>query len=288
MGHGELLLGIDIGTSACKAAVFDRSGNALAQAAAEYPVYHPEAGAAEQDAGEWYSAACRAVRELLSGSVRNTDITAVGIDGQSWACIPVKNGRETATTPIWMDTRSAGICAELENRFGRDRLFSVCGNPMQPGYCTPKYIMMSRRMPNVMEQADAVLSSNGYIAYRLTGEMTLDASQGYGWSFFDMKKRTYDTALMDEMGIPFRQMPRICSSHEIIGRVTPTAAVETGLCAGTPVAAGGLDAACAALGAGIYRAGETQEQGGQAGGMSICEDMPSSDIRLILGCHVVP
>ncbi|MBO4367511.1 MAG: carbohydrate kinase, partial [Clostridia bacterium] len=47
-------------------------------------------------------------------------------------------------------------------------------------------------------------------------------------------------------------------------------------------------AACAALGAGIYRAGETQEQGGQAGGMSICEDMPSSDIRLILGCHVVP
>ena len=230
MGCGELLLGIDIGTSACKAAVFDRSGNALAQAAAGYPVCHPETGAAEQDAGEWYSAACHAVRELLSGSVRNTDIAAVGIDGQSWACIPVKNGRETAPTPIWMDTRSAGICAELESRFGRDRLFSVCGNPMQPGYCTPKYIMMSRRMPDVMEQADAVLSSNGYIAYRLTGEMTLDVSQGYGWSFFDMKKRAYDSALMDEMGIPSGQMPRICPRQGYAGRGCRDRALRRNAC----------------------------------------------------------
>ncbi len=44
------------------------------------------------------------------------------------------------------------------------------------------------------------------------------------------------------------------------------------LAAGTPVVAGGLDAACGTLGAGVIHPGETQEQGGQAGGMSICMD----------------
>ena len=62
----------------------------------------------------------------------------------------------------------------------------------------------------------------------------------------------------------------------------------TGLTAGTPVVAGGLDAACGTLGAGVVDAGQTQEQGGQAGGMSICLNNYAADRRLILGQHVVP
>jgi xylulokinase len=74
----------------------------------------------------------------------------------------------------------------------------------------------------------------------------------------------------------------------VIGAVSAEAARLTGLKAGIPVVAGGLDAACGALGAGVYRAGQTQEQGGQAGGMSICMDRCVADRRLILGRHVVP
>ena len=55
-----------------------------------------------------------------------------------------------------------------------------------------------------------------------------------------------------------------------------------------PVVAGGLDAACGTLGVGVIHDGETQEQGGQAGGMSICMDHYCADERLILGTHVVP
>ena len=57
---------------------------------------------------------------------------------------------------------------------------------------------------------------------------------------------------------------------------------------GIPVVAGGLDAACGTLGAGVIHPGETQEQGGQAGGMSICIDSYQADPRLILGYHVIP
>ena len=66
------------------------------------------------------------------------------------------------------------------------------------------------------------------------------------------------------------------------------AAAECGLVEGIPVVAGGLDAACGTLGAGVIHSGETQEQGGQAGGMSICTEKYKADPRLILSYHVVP
>jgi xylulokinase len=62
----NLLLGIDIGTSACKVAVFNKEGTVLASTTADYKVYYPHPGWAEQDADAWWGAVCSAIRELLS------------------------------------------------------------------------------------------------------------------------------------------------------------------------------------------------------------------------------
>ena len=59
------LLGIDIGTSACKVAVFDREGHVAASASGDYPVYYPKEGWAEQNPEEWWSAVCSAIKETL-------------------------------------------------------------------------------------------------------------------------------------------------------------------------------------------------------------------------------
>ena len=91
-----------------------------------------------------------------------------------------------------------------------------------------------------------------------------------------------------ELGIPRKMLPEIVPCHQIVGKLTREAAEQTGLREGIPVAAGGLDAACGTLGAGVVAAGQTQEQGGQAGGMSICIDEYAADPRLILGFHAVP
>ena len=90
------------------------------------------------------------------------------------------------------------------------------------------------------------------------------------------------------LGIPMEFLPEICDCDHVVGTVTGKAAAECGLVEGTPVVAGGLDAACGTLGAGVIHSGETQEQGGQAGGMSICTEEYKADPRLILSYHVVP
>ncbi|WP_277408313.1 xylulokinase [Lacrimispora xylanisolvens] len=284
------LLGIDVGTSACKIAVFDRNGTVLETATGEYEVYYPQTGWAEQDPDEWWRVICSTMKYIFSKSqIKPEEIAGIGIDGQSWSAIAVdKEGSVLTNTPIWMDTRADDICKELSEKVGEQRIFEVAGNSLQPSYSTAKIIWYQRNMPQVYENIYKVLQSNSYIAYRLTGQMTQDLSQGYGFHCFDMHTGTWDQAMCEALGIPAHILPDIHPCHEVIGTVTKAAAAQSGLAVGTPVVAGGLDAACGTLGAGVIHAGETQEQGGQAGGMSICIDSYKADPRLILSCHVVP
>ena len=111
---GEYLLGIDIGTSACKIAVFTRNGQVAASGSGDYPVYYPHPGWAEQNPDEWWDAVCRAIPEVLKkGRIDPAEIKGVGIDGQSWSAIAVDSeGNVLTNTPIWMDTRAVDICDE--------------------------------------------------------------------------------------------------------------------------------------------------------------------------------
>lgn len=284
------VLGIDIGTSACKIAVFDKEGNVISTAAGDYSVYYPHPGWAEQNPDEWWSAICSAVRIALDkGQVDPEMIAGVGIDGQSWSAVAVdEEGTVLTNTPIWMDTRAKEICDELNARIGAEKIFNLAGNSLQPSYTTAKILWYERNLPEVYARTAKILQSNSYIAYRLTGVMTQDISQGYGLHCFDMHTGAWDEEMCEELGIPRHLLPDIYPCHAVVGTVTEEAARESGLAAGTPVVAGGLDAACGTLGAGVLRPGETQEQGGQAGGMSICTDTYRADPRLILGYHVVP
>ncbi len=286
----KLLLGIDIGTSACKVAAFDLQGKVLSQSTKEYKVYHPAPGYVEQDPNEWWDSVCAAIRETLStGKIDPAQIAGIGIDGQSWSAIPIdKAGRVLHNTPIWMDTRAGDICKETIERVGFNKIFELSGNGFEPTYSTPKFLWFKKHMPEIYNSTYKFLQSNSFIAFRLTGEITQDKSQGYGVHSFNMKEGKWEDNFCEELGFDREKLPEIYQCHEVIGQVTGEAASQTGLCKGTPVVAGGLDACCGTLGAGAIKVGQTQEQGGQAGGMSICVDSAVAHPKLILGYHVVP
>ena len=146
---GKLLMGMDIGTSACKAALFDPEGNVMCRSTEEYPVYYPAPGYVEQNPLEWWEAVCRAVRRMIDASrVDVRQIAGIGVAGQSWSAIPVdRQGHVLCNTPIWMDTRSGEICREVLEKLGHDRIFQVCGNPFEPTYTTPKILWFREQRP---------------------------------------------------------------------------------------------------------------------------------------------
>lgn len=284
-----MLLGIDIGTSSCKITAFQPDGTVVGSVSGEYPVYFPGQGMVEQDSELWWSVICDSIKKLLSlYHVTPKDIVAIGIDGQSWSCIPIdKDGKVLANTPIWMDTRSREFCDNLSVDL-KEKIFTVSGNPFSPTYTTPKMLWMKKYKPDVFDKTWKFLQSNSFIAYRLTGEISQDYSQGYGLHFFDMQKMCYDSELAQRLDLSTDLVPPLFPCDKIIGTVTEKASLLSGLSKGTPVVAGGLDAACGTLGSGVYSDNQTQEQGGQAGGMSICTTKYVSHKSLILGAHVVP
>ena len=200
----QYLLGIDIGTSSCKVAIFSKNGKVIASANGDYPVYYPHQGWAEQNPEEWWSAVCKAIRKVLDlGNVAPEEIAGVGVDGQSWSAIAVdENGNVLTNTPIWMDTRAKDICEELSEKIGAERIFEVAGNPFEPSYATAKIIWYQRNLPNVYEKIDKILQSNSYIVYKLTGVTSQDVSQGYGFHCFDMRTGTWSEEMCEALGIP--------------------------------------------------------------------------------------
>ncbi|HEY5586442.1 MAG TPA: FGGY-family carbohydrate kinase [Ruminiclostridium sp.] len=286
----KLLLGIDIGTSGCKVALFDLQGRVVAQSLKEYKVYYPAPGYVEQNPNEWWESVCAAIKETIaSAKIDTKQIAGVGIDGQSWSAIPVdRQGKVLHNTPIWMDTRASDICKATVDRVGFDRIFELSGNSFEPTYSTPKILWFKQNMPEIYQNTYKFLQSNSFIAFKLTGEMTQDISQGYGIHSFNMKTGKWDDKFCEELGFSREKLPEIFPSSGVVGEVTSEAAMQTGLAIGTPVVAGGLDACCGTLGAGVINVGQTQEQGGQAGGMSICVDSAIAHPKLILGFHVIP
>jgi len=287
---GIYLLGIDIGTSACKVTIFDINGAVAASAARPYNTYYPKSGWAEQDANDWWGAVCDALNAIWqSDKIKPHEIAGVGVDGQSWSALPVSSdGNPLRPAIIWLDRRAQKQADQMAKAAGRQTLINTSGNPPDPAYITPKMLWIKENEPETYKRAYKFLQSNGYITYKLTGQFTQDKSQGYGFHFFDIKNGFYDEELCKQIGLDIDKVADIYECCDVVGSVTSEAARSTGLIEGTPVVAGGLDAAASTLGAGVIFPGQTQEQGGQAGGMSICLDEAIIEPRLILGYHVVP
>ncbi|HML20620.1 MAG TPA: FGGY family carbohydrate kinase [Aggregatilinea sp.] len=289
MAH-RYLITIDVGTSSTKTALWDEAGRTLADASSAYPLRRPDPLWAEIEGATWWAAVCATVREVIAaGGVDPRDVAGIGIDAVSWTLIPVDRAMNAlAPAMIWLDRRAGAEAAQLQALPEADRLVSLNANPLDPAYITPKLLWLKAHRPDVFDAAYRFLDATGYIVGRFTGEFVCDTTQAYGYHFFDMRRDVWDAGAAGTIGVPLDKMPRLCPSTEIVGAVTAQAAADTGLAAGIPVLAGCLDAASGALGAGLTRLGQTNEQGGQAGGMAVSLDRVVVEPRLIFSHHVVP
>ncbi|HSW41168.1 MAG TPA: FGGY family carbohydrate kinase [Patescibacteria group bacterium] len=281
---------IDQGTSSTKTALWDPDGRLVAEASATYDLDRPAALWAEIDAERWWAALVGTVTAVLAKSgVAAREIAAVGLDGIGWTLVPVDSGfRPLAPAMTWLDRRAEAEAAELRASDSADSLVHLAANPLDAAYITPKLAWLRRHRPDVFASARWYLTASGFLTARLTGEATCDLTQAYGFHCFDIRGERWDEVAARALGIPLDRLPPLRSFGEIAGGVSAAAAGRTGLAEGTPVLVGGLDAAVGALGGGVTRPGQTQDQGGQAGGMGMSVRDVIVEPRLIFSHHVLP
>jgi xylulokinase len=261
-----MLLGIDVGTTGVRAAVFEPDGRLVADASVPCGYDSPRAGFAEADPRKWWDAVVAALARVPCANA-----SAIAVVGQAPTAVLVDaSGEPTAPAILWLDTRADAEAKELGT---------------QAYYLGPKLLWLSRHAPDALSRAKWILQSHAYIAQKLTGEAATDPSTAaLCIPLFDLasKRWVHDARI----GVREDQLPPIRASHEVIGTVTPPAATATGLRAGTPVVSGGGDFAAATLGAGVIEEGEACLMLGTAGNLLVPLSRPGTDARMINSHHV--
>ncbi len=286
------LLGIDIGTSGAKALLIDAEGAVIASATEEYPLYTPRPLWAEQDPEDWWRATVGAIRTVLERSgVHAEDVAGLGLTGQMHGMVALDaDGHVLRPCIMWNDQRTALQCAEIMDTVGRERFLALTGNLALPGFTAPKILWVRENEPEVYRRIAKVLLPKDYIRYRLTGDYATEVSDASGTVLFDVAHRRWSLEVLEALDIPPSWMPNSYESPQVTGTVSETAARETGLRPGLPVAGGGGDQAAQAVGSGIVREGVISVTVGTSGVVFAATDEMKLDpqARLHSFCHAVP
>ncbi len=251
------LLGIDIGTSGTKSALFDENGGFVASYTAEYPLFQPKNGWAEQKPEDWWEAVKTSVSAVIRKSaVHPSEIVGVGLSGQMHGLVMLdKENRVLRPSIIWCDQRTEAECAELERVIGKEKLIAITANPALTGFTASKILWVKNHEPEIYEQCRHILLPKDYIRLMLTGEYATEVSDAGGMQLLDVPRRCWSDEILSKLGIDRAWLGKVYESPEVTGTVSENAAELTGLKAGTPVVGGAGDNAAAAVGMGVVKEG---------------------------------
>lgn len=280
----ELLLGIDVGTSASKAALVRQDGTLLRTHSVEHEISIPRPGWAEQDAdGVWWADVVTLCRAVLDGKpYSGRDVAGVGVSAIGPCMLPLdRTGRPLRPGILYgIDTRAAAEILQLEHDIGEDEMFDRCGMTLSSQAVGPKILWFRRHEPDLWRLTSRITTASSYLTYRLTGEHVIDRhTASHFLPLTDAGTLDWSSRWSDHI-LDGQALPRQAWSDELAGTVTASAASETGLAQGTPVAVGAVDALSEAISVGVTEPGDLMITYGSTAFFILVLDRPRPDRRL--------
>ena len=290
--HHPCILAHDLGTTGNKATLFDASGAAVAATFAAYETTYPRPNWAEQDPADWWRAVRDSTRELLAtGGIAPGEMAVISFSGMMNGALAVDAAGEALHPAIiWADQRATAEAGFLTGCCGAKEIYHRTGHRPGASYTAAKMLWMQRHRPGLYTRTHQFLQAKDYAAYKLCGVFATDYSDASGTNLFDLEQRDWAEDIIKAVGLDPLKLPPVHPSSTIIGQVTPEAAAETGLLAGTPVVIGGGDGACATVGAGSVHAGDAYNYIGSSSWIAVTAEQPLYDpqMRTFTFAHLDP
>lgn len=286
----DLVIGVDVGTSAMKLLAVDCAGQVKSRATLRYGLSKSGADIAEQCPDDWWECLRRGLRVLFDDGVTPRSVRAVGVSGQLNGVVLVDADRQPVRDSIiWLDKRASYESDQINHAVGQhlcQNMFSVAG----PIHSVSKLVWLQKHEPHVVARAHRVVAPKDYMNLKLSGVFSTDASDASATLMLDLRTRKWDFDMLQEIGLDIGLLPDVAESPTVIGKVTESAALETSLPAGTLVVAGAGDMAALAVGSGTVVEGRAIATIGTAGHIARhIDDLPAhvADGLFVL-CHAVP
>ena len=288
---GPYLLAVDAGTGSCRALLFTVAGEQVAVSLREWTHHEPPDAPGGQDfdvEANWLA---------ISACIRDA-LRLAGATGDDVAAVSTTSMREgivlydASGAEIWacpnVDSRAGREAGELIAEGAAERIFAEAGDWVS--ITSPARLRwLARHRPELFGRIHSLGMLSDWIVYRLSGVQVTEPSCGSSSGMFSLARRAWSEPIAQICGISTAALPPVVDPGTAVGTVTARAAAQTGLRAGTPVAAGGADTQLGLLGAGV-RAGEFTVLAGTFWQNTVLAASPLIDpaIRLRTLCHVTP
>ena len=249
------LIGIDIGTTSLKVALFSTEGALLASAHREHDIQSPGPGQAELDTWVVWDNIKEAIRQVTAVAPAG-QIQALAVSSMGEAVVPVSADRRILGPSILnFDVRGEEFLPELARKLPDAYLYAANGNTLGNHYSLTKLKWIQKHQPALYEETDKFLHWSGFVSTMLGAEPAVDYSLANRSLLFDLGKEDWSDDLLRLTGLDREKLPRPVPSGTEIGRVPASVAADLGLPVGLLIIAGAHDQNANAVGCGVIDAG---------------------------------
>ena len=271
------LMGIDIGTTGCKAAVFDSVGTVIASDYCEYDVIRRLPGQAELDSSDVWNKVGQVISSC-AGQAGTDRIEALSAASMGEALVPVdSHGRICGNSILGTDTRGTKYLDQLIALIPAEEIYRITGQPAGTGYSLPNLCRIKAEEPELYQHAFKFLPWSDFVTFMLTGKMSANYSLACRTLLFDSKGHCWSRKIADAMEFDLEKLPDLMPSGQSLGSISGTMSREFGLPADVQVVTGTHDQCAAALGAGVSKAGTAMLGLGTYACMVMVHDQPEAN-----------
>ncbi|MEN6385199.1 MAG: FGGY family carbohydrate kinase [Phycisphaerales bacterium] len=282
------LLGIDAGTTAMKAELYDETGRCLAFGIQEYGLSTSPGGIAETDPEIYWSSLKSVLKQIYSFShLNNHEVTALAISSQGESFVVIDNkGKPLRNTIVWLDSRSQKEAKVIEQKFGREKIYHTTGCPeVNATWASTKLLWLREHESDLFKKIHKILFIEDYLIYRLTGNFAGNGALYCSSLLYDINKNTWWKDMVDFIGIKSSQLPSLYPSGVKVGILKDQTATELGFSNKPIVVSAGMDQACSCIGTGNITSGIVTENTGSSLNLSVTTDIPIFDLKLRVPCQ---
>lgn len=282
------ILGIDVGTTALKAVALDRERGIVAQVERPHELLSPHPGWAEEDPERWWTTTLETLRALLA-SIPPREVAAIGVSGMVPAMVLLDAAGQLLRPSIQQnDARSIAEVTALRAAVDAKEFFTITGGIPNQQNIDPRWRWLRRHEPDIVAEVAHLCGSYDFIVLRLTGQHSLEENWAAESGLYDVQQHRWHVPYLEHAGIDPAILPPVHQPAAIVGSISETVAMQSGLRTGTPVVAGSADHIAAALAAGLTENGDVLLKFGGAGDLLYCADYPAPDRHFYFDYHDIP
>lgn len=249
------LLGIDVGTSGCKVALFSQGGDMLASAYREYNAQSPQPGWAELDATSIWEDIQSAIR-LVVASKSGVEVQALSVSSLGEALVPVSADRQILGPSLLnFDCRGEEFIPDFSVLLPDKPLYAINGNTLGNHHSLTKLKWIQTHQPELYKNTYKFLHWSAFVAFMLGADPRVDFSLANRTLLFDIHKGDWSDELLQIAGLDREKLPATIPSGKEIGTVSAHMARELGLPHGVRIVSGAHDQCANALGCGVVDPG---------------------------------